>query len=281
MQRIEKYNLKNKAQLLVSLLLVLFFSSCEDVVTLDLETGPPRIVVDAEIIWKKGTTGNEQIIKISKTAPYYNNTTPKVSGAQVKVQNSNGDVFTFNETEPGSYVCTNFVPVLNMNYVLSVQAEGQSFTAAEKLTSVTPIDKVEQNIIKDFGGKDTIELTFYYKDPADEENYYLTDYKSEFLIFPQYSLMYDQFFNGNVVNTKFSDEDMKAGNTVEITHRGISKNFYNYMNLILEASSANPFSVVPGNIRGNIVNTDTSDSNNFALGYFRLCEADKVSYLVK
>lgn len=279
MQRIKKYALNSKAIALFSFVLVLFFSSCEDVVNLDLETGQTRIVVDAEIIWKKGTTGNEQTIKISKTAPYYNNTTPKVSGAQVKVENSNGDIFTFNETAPGFYTCNNFVPAINMDYVLFVEAEGQKFTATERLTSVTTIDKTEQNIVPDFGGKNIIELTFYYKDPVDEVNYYLTDYQSKFLLFPQYELTYDQFFNGNQVSTRFSNEDMKAGNIVEITHRGISKNFYNYMNLILEASSANPFSVVSGNIRGNIINTTNPD--NFAMGYFRLCEADHVSYTVK
>ena len=280
MQRIEKYTFKSKALALLSLLFVLFFSSCEDVVNLDLETGETKIVIDAEIIWKKGTTGNEQTIKISKTAPYYNNTTPKVSGAQVRIENTNGDIFTFNETEPGFYVCTNFVPVINMDYTLYVTAEGQTFTAAEKLTSVTPIDKVEQKIVPDFGGEDVIELTFYYKDPANEANYYLTDYQSEFLIFPEYELTDDELINGNQISTRFSDEDkMKPGNTVNITHRGISKNFYNYMKLILEIYGGNPFSVPPGNIRGNIINT--TNSNNFAFGYFRLCEADKVSYLVK
>ena len=280
MQRIEKYNFRNKVLTLLSLFSVLFFSSCEDTVTLDLETGETKIVVDAEIIWQKGTTGNEQTIKISKTAPYYNNTTPKVSGAQVRIENKNGDVFTFNETEPGSYVCTNFVPVINMDYTLYVTAEGQSFTAVEKLTSVTPIDKIEQAIVPDFDGKDVIELTFYYKDPANETNYYLTDYQSEFLLFPEYELTDDELFDGNEISTRYSDSDkMKAGNTVNITHRGVSKNFYNYMNLILEVYGGSPFSIPPGNIRGNIVNT--SDSNNFAFGYFRLCEADKVSYLVK
>lgn len=280
MQRLEKYNLKNKALTLLSFLFILLLSSCEDTVTLDLETGETKIVVDAEIIWQKGTTGNEQTIKISKTAPYYNNTTPKVSGAQVRIENKNGDVFTFNETEAGIYVCTNFVPVINMDYTLYVTAEGQSFTAVEKLTSVTPIDKIEQNIVPDFDGKDIIELTFYYKDPADETNYYLTDYKSAFLLFPEYELTDDELFNGNEISTRFSDSDkMKPGNIVDITHRGVSKNFYNYMNLILEVYGGSPFSIPPGNIRGNIVNT--SDSNNFAFGYFRLCEADKVSYVVK
>jgi hypothetical protein len=280
MQKFEKYNLKSKTLALLGVLFLLFFSSCEDVVQLDLENGQTRLVVDAEIIWQKGTTGNEQLIKISKTAPYYNNTTPKVSGAQVRIENSTGDVFTFNETEPGSYVCTNFVPVIGMDYVLYITAEGQSFTAAEKLTSVTPIDKVEQEIVPDFDGKDIIELTYYYKDPADQVNYYLTDYRSEFLLYPEYELTDDELFNGNEINTRFSDSDkMKSGNTVTITHRGISKNFYNYMNLILEIYGGSPFSIPPGNIRGNIINTN--DVNNFAFGYFRLCEADKVAYLVK
>jgi hypothetical protein len=280
MQKLKKINIKNKSIILVSLLFLMLFSSCEDTVTLDLQTGETKIVVDAEIIWLKGTSGNEQTIMISKTAPYYNNTTPKVSGAQVRIENKNGDVFNFNETAPGLYVCTNFVPVINMDYTLFVTAEGQSFTAVEKLTSVTPIERVEQAIVPDFGGEDVIELTFYYKDPVDEVNYYLTDYKSSFLLFPEYDLTRDELFNGNEISTRFSDEDkMKPGKTVEITHRGVSKNFYNYMNLILKVYGGSPFSIPPGNIKGNIITT--SDSNNFAFGYFRLCEADKVNYLVK
>lgn len=269
-----------KALAFMALILALSFTSCEDVVNLDLETGETRLVIDAEIMWKKGTDGSEQTIKISKTAPYYNNTTPKVSGAQVRVENSNGDVFTFNETEAGVYKCTNFVPVLGMDYKLSVVAEGKSFTATEKLTSVVPITKVEQAIVPDFGGEDVIELTFYYTDPADQVNFYITDYQSEFLIFPEYEITNDEFYNGNEISTRYSHEDdMKPGNTVKITHRGVSKNFFNYMKLILEASNSNPFSVPPGNIRGNIINS--SNTNEYALGYFRLCEADQVSYLVK
>ncbi|WP_239455637.1 DUF4249 domain-containing protein [Flavobacterium ginsenosidimutans] len=280
MNKLKKYTVMNRVLALISLLFVFSFASCEDVVNLDLETGETKLVIDAEIIWKKGTDGKEQTIKISKTAPYYNNSTPKVSGAQVRVENSNGDVFTFNETETGVYKCTDFVPVIDMDYTLFVEAEGQSFTAVEKLTSVTPINKVEQKIVPDFDGKDIIELTFYYNDPADQTNFYVTDYQSEFLIYPEYEITNDEFYNGNEISTRYShSEDMKPGNTVTITHRGVSKNFFNYWKLILEASSSNPFSVPPGNIRGNIVNT--TDANNFAFGYFRLCEADQVPYLVQ
>lgn len=279
MNKLKKYNAMNKVLVFMSLLFVVFFTSCEDVVNLDLETGETRLVIDAEIVWKKGTTGSEQTIKISKTASYYSGSTPKVSGAQVRVENSNGDVFTFAESEPGVYKCSNFVPVIDMDYKLFVDAEGKSFTASEKLTSAAPIDKIEQKMVPDFGGEDVIEVTFYYTDPADQVNFYLTDYQSEFLIYPEYEITNDEFYNGNQISTRYSHEDMKPGNILKITHRGVSKNFFNYMKLILEASNANPFLVPPGNIRGNILNT--TDNNNFALGYFRLCEADGIDYLVK
>jgi hypothetical protein len=279
MLRLKKYNLKSKTFTLFSLLFVLLFLSCDKVVELDLEAGDPKIVIDAEIMWEKGTDGSQQSIKITRMAPYYSAEVPKVSGAQVRVENSNGDIFTFNESEPGLYVCTNFVPVINMEYKLFVQVDGQSLTATEKLVSVSPIDKIEQELMPDITGPDFIVVSFYYKDPADQVNYYLTDYKADYLGYPEHNLSNDEFVNGNEINEKFGGTDLKPGKTMEITHRGVSKNFYNYMNLILQAASSNPFGAVPGNIRGNIINT--TDTDNFALGYFRLYEANHVLYTVK
>lgn len=279
MLRLKKYNLINKGFTLFTLLFVLLFSGCSNIVELDLKAGDPKLVIDAQIIWEKGTDGSQQTIKISRMAPYYSPTIPKVSGAQVRVENTAGTIFTFNETEPGLYVCTNFVPVINMEYKLFVQVDGQSLTATEKLVSVPPIDKVEQELQPDISGPDFIVVSFYYKDPANEVNYYLTDYKVDYQAYPEYTATSDEFVNGNEINQKFGGTDLKPGKVMEITHRGISKNFYNYMNLILEAASSNPFGAVPGNIRGNIINT--TDANNFALGYFRVCEANHVLYTVK
>lgn len=279
MLRLKKYNLKSKAFTLFSLLFVLLFLSCDKVVELDLENGDPKIVIDAEIIWEKGTSGNQQSIKITRMAPYYSPTTPKVSGAQVRVENSKGDVFTFNESEPGLYVCTNFVPAIDMEYKLFVNVDGQTLTATEKLIAVPPVEKIDQEFMADVTGEDLIVVTFYYKDPANQANYYLTDYKSDILPYPEYTSTSDEFVNGNEINEKFTDTDLKPGKVLDITHRGVSKNFYNYMNLILEVTNSNPFAATPGNIRGNIVNA--TNANNFALGYFRVCEANKLTYVVK
>ncbi|MEO7977650.1 DUF4249 domain-containing protein [Flavobacterium sp.] len=279
MNKAAKNNFKSKALALLSLLFVLMSSSCEEVVTLDLETGKAKIVIDAEILWNKDTDGKTQTIKISKMAPYYNTSTTKVSGAQVRVQNSEGVTFTFAETEPGLYVCNDFAAVLNMDYTLFVEAEGKSFTAFEKLTSASLINKVEQRYMPDVSGPDLLVLSIFYNDPADQENFYLTYFTTDFLKIPYYIISNDNFYNGNEIKDEFSDVDLKPGKIVKIVHRGISKNFYNYMNLILEASGSNPFNTSPGNIRGNIVNS--KDNNDYALGYFRLCEAVTTSYTMK
>ena len=73
----------------------LFLTGCEDVITVDLDTAPPRLVIDACIDWVKNTTGNEQKIKLSTTTGYYSPNFPTVSGATISVSNSANTVFAF------------------------------------------------------------------------------------------------------------------------------------------------------------------------------------------
>jgi len=261
------------------LLLTFTFSACEDVIEVDLPSGEAKIVIDAEIVWQKGTDGSVQSIKISRMADYYNPTPPKVSGAEVYVENAAGEVFTFIEAaEPGLYICSNFVPELNGIYTLSVTVEGETYTATETLIPVSEINRVEQQVIQDIEG-DNIEVAFYYDDPVNQANLYLTEFDTDVLPYPEYELTDDEFFNGNEIRNEISEEDLLPGVAVEITLRGVSRQFYNYMNLILETSSSNPFSTPSANIRGNVVSQGNSQS--YALGYFRLCESDRVMYVIE
>ena len=111
--------MKNIKYLLL-LLIALSFSACEKVIDVELNNAPPRLVIDAFIKWTKGTTGNEQKIKLSTTAPYFSNTIPTVSGATVFITDSNNK-FVFTEIAgTGDYLCTDFTPLLNGNYTLTV-----------------------------------------------------------------------------------------------------------------------------------------------------------------
>lgn len=272
-----KKNIGLKSRTISFLLLLVCFGlfSCEDVIQADLDTGEEKIVIDAEILWQKGTSGALQTIKISRMTAYYNPETPKVSGAQVYIENSTGYQYTFAETVPGEYTCTNFVPQLNETYTLHVAADGQLYTATETLMPVPEINNLVQTNDGGFTGDET-EVAIYFNDPADMPNYYLISFLSPTLPYPDYELTDDELTDGNNIKADFSDEDLKPGHTLEITLRGVSQQFYNYMKLILEASSSNPFSTPPANIKGNILNQDANGST--ALGYFRLCESDHIAY---
>ena len=267
----------------ISIILILIsLTSCEDVVDLNLNTSEPRLVIDASINWLKGTSGNEQKIKLTLTAPYFNTTVPAANGAQILVTDSDNNTFNFvEESNTGIYKNNNFIPEINKTYTLQINYEGETYTATETLKSVVPIDYVEQINDGGFSGNET-ELKAYYTDPAYEENYYFFEFKSNVIEIPSLEVYKDEFTNGNQIFGFYSEEDLNPGDQVIIRNYGISQRFYDFMFLLLQQNSTDsggPFETQPATIRGNIINQ--TNSENFPLGYFRLSEVDELIYTVE
>jgi hypothetical protein len=260
----------------------LFLTGCEDVITVDLDTAAPRLVIDASIDWVKNTLGNEQKIVLSTTTGYYNAEFPTVSGAVVTVTNVSNTVFTFVETPgTGQYVCSNFLPVIGQTYNLKIILNGQTYTASETLTATAEIeDTIDQNNNGGDAG-DEIEITFYYEDDAGQVNYYLNSVTQPHTPFPEFEVEDDEHTNGNIMHESYSSEDLKAGDQIDIRLYGISKNYYNYMYRLIVASGndGSPFPTIPSAVRGNVVNQ--TNSKNYAFGYFRLSEVDAKNYTVQ
>ena len=61
-----------KLALYIVLFLAIISSSCEDVIAVDLNTAPPKLVVTAAINWKKGTSGKQQKVILTTTTGFYN-----------------------------------------------------------------------------------------------------------------------------------------------------------------------------------------------------------------
>lgn len=258
---------------------LLFLVSCEEVVNIDLNTAAPRLVIDASINWQKGTDGTSQKIILSTTTDFYSNVIPKVSGAVVSIKNSENINYAFSEiTNTGEYQCSNFKPIIGETYVLTVVYKGETFTATETMQSVTPIYNIQQKNNGGFSGKD-YEIEVNFKDPLDK-NFYLVQFFPDSYKAPIYQVMSDEFTNGNQKSWSFSDEDLKQGNKIAITHYGISERYYNYMSKLISIASSSgggsPFQTPPATVRGNIVNQTNID--NYALGYFSLSEVDYKNY---
>lgn len=271
-----------KISLLIVFFTALFFTSCEEVVDIDLDEAPPKLVIEAAINWERGTTGTKQTIKLTTTADYFDNSVPTVSGATIYVRNSTNEQFNFFEVpNTGRYVCNNFKPVIGQTYTLTVISQGNTYTASETLKAVAPITKIVQNNEGGFTGKD-IEIKTFYNDPGNETNYYLYKYLYSNKVKSNYYADEDKFFNGNEFFSISDDEDLKIGDVIEVTHIGISKQYYNYMNILVSIAGNNsggPFQSPPATVKGNIINT--TDSANYPLGYFSLSEIEIRKYTIE
>lgn len=267
---------------IVLIMSVLVFASCEKVVKINLKDAPPKLVIDASIIWQKGTSGNQQTVKLSTSTGYFQSLIPKVAGATVSIANSVNTVFNFIEVpNTGNYICNNFVPVLNEKYTLTVKYNNLIYKAEEVLTPSPIINEIEQR--NDLGfNSDAIGIKIDFNDFANQNNYYLFSFLVPSKIFPEYQVLEDQYNQGSKMSWLYADTALKIKDKLALTLFGISKPYYNYMNIIVRntaSGAGNPFQSPPANARGNIVNVN--DPNDFVYGYFSLSESDRKEYIIK
>lgn len=266
------------------LLILISFAifSCEEPIELDLNTSEPRLIIEASINWIKGTNGNEQEIKLSLSAPYYNLETPPANNATVSIFDSNNNEYIFTEDgTTGVYKNNIFIPVLNAQYNLVINYKDEIYSGTETLKSVVPIDYVEQKNDGGFSGEET-EIKAYYTDPENEENYYFFEFKNNFTAYPTLEVYEDEFTNGNQIFGFYTEEDLTSGHIVTIKNHGISKAFYEYMFILLQQNNEDgggPFETTPAIVRGNCINETNTD--NYPFGYFRLSEVDEITYIVE
>lgn len=258
---------------------IALFSSCEDVVNLPLEEGPKKLVIDANINWEKGTDGKEQSIRLTETAGFYENTSPIASGASVKITGNNQETIFTEDGDTGIYKTTNFNPKINEEYTLQIVYNAETFTASEILNSVTAITGVEQSI-ESFFGNEALRVDFYYTDPITEGNYYLEEFSSSISYLNSYRVSRDEFINGNENSGFEINEDLITGETITFRLYGISRDYHNYVSLLLaQIQDGGPFATPPAAVLGNCENT--TNPNEKPLGYFRLSEVAEETYNIQ
>lgn len=256
--------------------------ACEDVVNIDLDTAAPKLVIDAAIKWQKGTTGNNQVIRLTTTGGFYDNVIPPASGATVFITDNTTTYDFIEDPNTGNYFCTNFNPVINKSYTLTVIYNGQTYSATDTLYGTPDIQTIEQTTTTGFGGEESVQIKFFYQDNGAEDNFYLIGFKNTNVSFPEYGVVDDEFFQGNQMFGLYIDEDLKTNDQLTLSLQGISSRYSNYMDKLLNIAGTdggNPFTTAPATLRGNIINQTNSD--NFPFGYFSLGEIDTEDYIIQ
>ena len=124
--------------------IVILFSGCEDVIEIDLDEGTPQLAVDAFITDEIKT----QSIHLTVTSPYFENaSSPRATGATVKlIDELTGQVRNFVDLwNVGIYRWTPTTTdqlVLGNLYTLSIDYDGESYSAQSIFNPVPPIDSI-------------------------------------------------------------------------------------------------------------------------------------------
>ncbi|MCT4629888.1 DUF4249 domain-containing protein [Winogradskyella sp.] len=276
--------MKNRYKNIALVLIVIgLFSSCTDTVDVDVPNGGSRLVVEASINWEKGTSGQTQTIKLSQSTAFFDsNPDVPVTGASVIVTKvDDGMQFVFEDQNNGDYITNTFQPEIDKTYTLEILYNNETYVATETLTPVTDINDIEQTVEGGFDD-DEIQIKVFFDDPIGIDNFYLGEFNSSVNTLLTLEALSDQFTDGNENFIEFDNEDLVEGATVDISVYGISEQYYNYIDILIEQSESDgggPFQTTPVQLKGNCINPNNADEE--VLGYFRLSEVVRTTYTIQ
>ncbi len=157
--------MKNKILILIAAG-ILSFSACEKVITVDLNSSSPKVVVEGDITNEPGPYS----IKLSNTANYYQpNVFPPVTGATVTVSDDAGNFETLTEVIPGTYQTAHLQGVPGRTYTMNINSNGNTYTASSTMPPPVPIDSV--NFVENTKNQ-TYRIVCKFQDPPNILNYY-------------------------------------------------------------------------------------------------------------
>jgi hypothetical protein len=253
------------------ILLVGLLSSCEKVIELQLDTSASQIVIQGNVYDQHGP----YTVIISKSINFDEesiNGYPAVTNATVIICDNIGNTDTLTGSSSGIYVTSTLQGVPGRTYTLTVQIEGQTYTASSTMPNAVEIDSVyfKKSL---FGNEKQITLDF--TDPTNTKNYYrLIEFVNNTPL-EGFNVTDDKLYEGKIVSYTFmsmgndSNKRIVAGDRISIWLETIDKGAYEYFRT---ASRDGGQSASPAN--------PTSNINNGALGYFNAYAVRTVSIIV-
>ncbi|MCX2720067.1 DUF4249 family protein [Lentiprolixibacter aurantiacus] len=276
-----------------------WLASCEDVIEVDLPEGDTRLIVDGLIRVDTTEAFIPVSIKVSESTGFFDEI-PATSLESISIiyeQIEDGTVvFTgtssLAELNPGSGVYepdpnfssdqripTSVLQRENLRFTLLMRHKGRQYLAQTFYVPTVPIDNLEQGTGTLFEGDET-EVVVSFTDNPDRDDFYLFDFG-----FDEFLTSEDEFFQGQqFAFSYFYDQEFDPGTILEISIMGADREFFNYMDLILEQTeqSVGFFETPRATVRGNVIDitdldnvsvTDnTSQPKVFPLGYFAVVQ---------
>lgn len=270
-----------KIFLIILTILTIGFTSCEKNIDVDFPPGDTPYVIEGYI-----ENGTVPIISISRGISFLSSITSTdfnnlfVNNAVVSISVDGGAPILMTPINFGGatiYTNLSLSGEVGKRYDLLVQVDGKTFTATTSILAPRPLDSLVYKQAEGLKGTEDslVELTAWYSDPIESENYsrMLTKKNSEAFYDVAFNSVYNDFIiNGQQVSfTVFGGKQslqnndsadfsqygyFKRGDTVYVKWASIDKNQYDFWNTFEAQSGSfgNPFSptvLIKSNIKGS------------------------------
>ena len=266
-------------KVLLFILALVSFVSCQKVIELDLKDAETFVVIEGEV--NAGDSVHTVLLSKSKNFST-DNIFETISGATIELSDNIGNVEVLNEVSQGKYETVNFKAFEGRTYNLKVVYEGKTYTSSSTIPNKVELNSVSfiPDGFSSDGGLIAIPKRF---DPVDEKNFYRFDVsvrriKDEnnlgWVRDSAIMIQNDDFANGVETNQPIFG-DLGAyyvGDSCRFTMMCIDENIYKYFySLILNgpggaATPANPVSNIEG---------------EYVLGYFSAQTKQTLEFVVK
>lgn len=250
---------------------LLMFTSCEDVIELDLETTENQLVIEATL------DASQQLatVSISQSNDFYDNSDlERISGASIFLQNENGTTYTLEEISAGTYRAENVESNPGDQFTIQVGLEDQSYEASSQVPSSVDLKEIE--ITEDAielpfdDDEGSIALSVSWDDPAGIENYYrVRSYVDNIYQADFYTILKDDFIgDGDEISLPLRDR-FEENTTVSLELLSTDENYYDYFFQVSSVAGDGAASTTPYNPEGNF--------SPKVLGYFGIYYSSTLS----
>jgi len=240
----------------------LLFAGCEKTIELDYKANQSQIIIEGNISNGPGP----YFVKISKSIGLSDlGDYPTVDNAAVAISDDAGKSETLVFEGNGVYRTTSITGVEGRTYTLTVEAEGQTYTAQSTMPQQVPFDSIKVEEVELLGGTE-YNIIPIYLDPIAKGNNYRFELSINGEIVKQHLIQSDEIRNGvaNTLRLELNDDDLalNAGDTITLMMQCIDENVASfYTALILMEDNGPGGGTTPSNPPNNI-------TGNGALGIF-------------
>ncbi len=287
---------------------IVFIFSCEDVVPIDVDDAPVQLVVDAWVNNKQ----EAQTIRLTNTQTFFDaSPTPGVSGANIAIQSSVGEVFIFEDQGNGNYVwepdARTHLGEIGEDFQLGIELDGKTYFSASSLSRVPPIDSITQTFEEETTfNEEHIHCNFFARDPLGPgDTYWIKSFQNDnFLNKPlEINVAYDAGFSAGsevdglifippirdtmdpvadaVESGEKTPSPWNVGDVARVEIHSISIEAFYFLTVARDQllNSLNTIFAEPiSNTRGNVFSTDEEEE---VLGMFVVSAVSELEYTIE